>query len=135
VGPAGPQGPQGEPGLSADYQHAADDTESGTVLLSYVEKLKMTTADLPAGDYRIGYSLELGSDNKQRSEFRVQLDDATTLAEAGTAVAKNDNEYMAYSGFVVVTLTAGVHEIDVDFRALNDTALIRRVRVEIYSVP
>jgi hypothetical protein len=134
-GAPGPQGPQGEPGLSADYQHAEDDTESTTLSASYVEKLKLTTADLAAGDYRIGYSLELGNDNKRRSEFRVQLDDTTTLAEAGTPQMREKNEYLAYSGFVVVTLAAGVHTIDVDFRQVEDTALIRRVRLEVYSVP
>jgi uncharacterized membrane protein len=119
----------------AAYEFAADDTESTTGSTTYVEKLKMTTSNLPAGNYRIGYSLELGSDNKQRSEFRVQLDDTTTLAEAGTAQARNSDEYMAYSGFTVVALTAGVHTIDVDFRRVANNALIRRVRVELYLVP
>ena len=144
VGPAGPAGadgadgavgPQGDPGPLAAYEHAADDTVSTTISTTYIEKLKLTTSSLPAGDYRIGFSLELGNDNKRRSDFRVQVDDATTIAEAGSPQTRNNNDYMAYSGFAVVTLTAGTHTVDVDFKRDANTALIRRVRVEVYPVP
>lgn len=134
-GAVGPQGPQGDPGPLAAYEHAADDTVSTTNSATYVEKLKLTTSSLAAGDYRIGFSLELGNNNKRRSDFRVEVDDATTIAEAGSPQTRNNNDYVAYSGFAVVTLTAGTHTVDVDFKRNNNTALIRRVRIELYPVP
>ena len=63
------------------------------------------------------------------------VDDTTTIAEAGSPQTRNNNDYVAYSGFAVVTLTVGTHTVDVDFKRNNNTALIRRVRIELYPVP
>jgi len=140
AGPAGPAGPQGPPGPDpfANYQHAESDGESQTNQTTYQQKLRMTTGSLAAGDYRIGYSAELASTNwNASSELRVEVDDTTTIAEPRTPTSFAANQYTAYSGFTIVTLTSGVHDIDVDYRSTNGsyTVKVRRARLEIYPVP
>ena len=96
----------------------------------------MTTASLAAGDYRIGYSAELANTNKNGPSYiKVEIDDTTIIAETVSPKTAAADQYVAISGFVVQTLTAGVHTIDVDYRAGANTAKIQRVRLEIYPVP
>ncbi len=140
TGPQGPQGPQGASGPDpfAFYQHAMSDAESSTMVwTTYQQKLRLTTADLPAGSYRIGYSMELTNSHRAgTSDFRVQVDGAMVLTEASSSAPAVANRYSTYGGFAIVPLGAGVHDIDVDFKAnASNTARIRRVRIEIYPVP
>ena len=134
-GDAGATGPTGPSGLS-DYQYAGSDAESTTTSTSYQQKLQLTTANLASGNYRIGYSVEVtNSDKAKRAEVRVQIDDTETIAEAGTASLILENDYVVVAGFVVRALSAGVHNIDIDFRAVEETAKVRRARLEIHAVP
>ncbi|MBW2416824.1 MAG: hypothetical protein JRG76_20190 [Deltaproteobacteria bacterium] len=141
-GPAGPAGAQGETGPTgpdpfADYQYASSESVSATTALVYQNKLSVTTADLPAGNYRIGYSLELTSSHRAgTSDFRIRVDGATTLTEASSNAPGSSNRFSTYGGFSIQPLAAGVHSIEVDFKAnAANTASIRRARVEIYPVP
>jgi hypothetical protein len=105
-------------------------------LLTYQQKLRMTTASLAAGDYRIGYSAEIASSHQNvPTEVKVEIDDTTIIAEAMSPRTSVADQYVMVSGFAVQTLTAGVHTIDVDYRSTGVTAKIRRVRLEIYPVP
>ena len=134
-GDTGATGPTGPSGLS-DYQYAGSDAESTTTSTSYQQKLQLTTANLASGNYRIGYSVEVtNSDKAKRAEVRVQIDDTETIAEAGTASLILENDYVVVAGFVVRALSAGVHNIDIDFRAVEETAKVRRARLEIHAVP
>jgi hypothetical protein len=138
TGTSGAQGPTGATGPTGldDYDHGASDGESTTSSSTFQQKLRLTTASLAAGDYRIGFSCELTNGSKvNQSEYQVQVDDTTTIALARNPNLGNNNDYIAVSGFVVVTLTSGVHNIDIDYRAVGNTAKIRRARLEIYAVP
>ena len=84
----------------------------------------------------IGYSVEITNSNyRKRSETRVQVDDTTTIMEASTPSLESNDTYIAVSGFVVVTLASGTHDIDLDYRALSSTARVRRARLQIYALP
>ncbi len=123
--------------FGCEYQSAVSEEESDTTDTDYSgnEKLKLTTSSLPAGDYRIGWSMELANSNKDRCTMaQVELDDTTVLGETCKPKVQNNNEYVGYSGHKEVTLTAAVHTIDIDFKALSDTAKIRRARLEIWRV-
>ena len=133
VGPGGATGPAGS---LAVYDYMASEAESTTTSLTFVQKLRLTTSSLAAGDYRIGYSMEITNSNKkQRTEVRVQVDDTTTIAEGVNAALNQHDDYVMVSGFAVVTLTAGTHNIDIDYRALSNTAKIRRARLELFEAP
>lgn len=132
-GPAGPQGPD----PFALYQHGSSDAESSTTSSTYVEKMRLTTTNLPPGNYRIGYSMEMTNSHRAgNSDFRVQVDDTDTLTEGSSTAPGVANRYSTYSGFAIVSLGAGVHDIDVDLKSnASNSARMRRTRVEIHPVP
>jgi hypothetical protein len=135
-GPEGPEGPAG-PDPFAFYEHAASEPESSTTSGTWVQKLRMTTSVLPAGNYRIGYSMELTNSHRAgTSDFRVEVNDATTLTEASSSAPAVSNRYSTYGGFAIVPLAAGKHAIDIDFKTnASNTASMRRVRLELHPVP
>lgn len=123
--------------FGTEFQVASSEGESQTDDADYSgnEKLKLTTPSLPAGDYLIGWSMELANSNKDKCTMaRVHLDDTTVLGEQCKPKTQSNNEYVGWSGFKVVTLTAAVHTIDIDYKAVSDTAYIRRARLEIWRV-
>lgn len=117
------------------YQKASDEGEDTTTSSSYQEKLKLTTPSLVAGDYYIGYSYEHANSGKDKCTMtQVELDDATLLHESCKPKVATDDDYVGCSGFVIQTLTTAVHTIDIDFKAVSDTAKIRRARLVIWRV-
>lgn len=93
---------------------------------AYVEKLSVVTPSVEAGDYVIWYSYNWNIDStSQDFDARIQVDNTTTVhhhvEEATDASGDYDNtgsgQQMPASGWAKVTLTAGVHTIDLDFVA------------------
>ncbi len=72
---------------------------------------------------------------KENVQVRVQLDDTTTINEGGLQ-AEDDEYFIPLSGFKRVTLTAGTHNIDIDWKGMesDDTAKIRRARICVRKV-
>ena len=105
---------------------------SSTTASGYQQKLRLTTTSLPAGDYIISWSSDLGSDDdRQAAKMRVQLDDTTDLGESLMGEFHDQEDtYTMQAGFAKKTLS-GVHTIDVDFaiNADDSTANIRNVRI------
>jgi hypothetical protein len=140
-GPTGPQGPQGNDGAQGPsgqnfsfYQDAEDLSTSTTTSVTYQEKLNLQTSSLDAGKYRIGWSFEyLNSGSNDSGEYRVQVDDTTTLFEVDPEHA-SQNHWRPASGFATITLSAGVHDIDFDFRDIDGSTSVRRARLEIWKV-
>jgi hypothetical protein len=130
----GPQGPAG-PDPFADYAQAEATAETSTASATYQQKLRLTTANLAAGNYRIGYSAEMTNSNRGGStEIRIIVDGANVVAEFQNGRLQANNRHIPMAGFAVVAL-GGVHDIDIEYRALSNTARIRRARLEIYPVP
>jgi ribosomal protein L20A (L18A) len=46
----------------------------------------------------------------------------------------SEDYFKPFSGFKQVTLTSGVHEIDIDYKRYGGTAKIRRARISITGV-
>ncbi len=127
---------------SLEFQTAEDATETSTTSTTFVQKLRMTTGTLPAGDYRIGYYYEwAGSSASYSVGVQVQVDDTTTIHNMDNA-PENINTFnggaqaQTEAGFQVVTLTNAAHNVDLDFRTMNaaGTAYISNVRLEIWRV-
>lgn len=115
-------------------EDAIDDTQSSTTSKLWVQKLRLTTSNLVAGRYRIGYQLELQSSVTGRnSAARIQVDDIALLSDFVT----DETGYVPYTGFDFIDLTAGVHTVDIDFAAPVlgvYTAYIQRARIELWRV-
>jgi hypothetical protein len=121
-------------GAEFDYEESlAESTTTG----AWTQKLRLTTASLPVGTYRIGWSCELrGSSNiYQDVRVRVQVNDATTLAQ-GNIEPKDVNSYYPVGGMSYHTVaTPTTLNIDMDYgREGSQTARIRNARLEIWRV-
>lgn len=122
----------------ADYRHGYSEAETTNSTNTYQQKLRVTTANLAAGDYRIGYSVEVSNTrNSKGTQIRIQIDDTTTIAEFFKGHMDQAEHFIGLSGFAVVTLTSGVHTIDLDFLTVDvvEAASVRRARIEIHAVP
>jgi len=121
-------------GLSLEYQYSESEAESTTTSTSYVEKLKLTTTSLPAGEYLIGWFFEMGQTSvSDTCDVKVELDDTTILANS-LIEPKDATNWYGQSGFKKETLS-GIHDVDIDFRQINgSTAQIRRARIELIKV-
>lgn len=121
--------------FGSQFQHSEDETVSTSSSTTYVQKHTWTTTSLPAGDYKIEWSINLGNSTKDAGSWvRVQLDDITDLIESTKGKAAANNLYVPIAGFQIVTLTAATHQIDVDFKAISATAEIKNVRLMLYRV-
>lgn len=125
-----------KPICMTQYQQASSDGVSSTSLTAFQEKLKLTNpAAVPAGVYRVGWSCEVANSNKDdEAEVRIQVDDTTVVALAMKPKVDVDGDYIQMSGFGYVTLTNAVHSVDVDYRAVDNTAYIRRARLEFWRL-
>jgi hypothetical protein len=124
------------PVFGSNFSQAASDGESTTTLDTYQQKVRLTTPSLSAGVYRIGWHNETRCSSVSADiYYRVQLDDTTDLCEVNNEIGDNTN-YLSGAGFAHVTLTAGVHTIDMDYRneTATNTAYIRRARLELWKV-
>lgn len=111
---------------------------SSTSTTAWVQKTRLTTADIPSGTYRIGVFYNW-SHNSISTEFqaRVQIDDTTTIYEHNEEPgASSTDAYWDASGFQWVSLESGTHTIDLDYRSNNngDTASIRNARIEFWRI-
>lgn len=135
TGPQGVTGPSGaSPIFGSNFQTVESDTNSSTTSGTFQQKVRLTTTALNSGNYYIGYSAEIFGTNgtlfsPPDTEGRVQIDDTTTIATVDT-----NYEVASMSGFFVATLTSGSHTIDIDYRAANRTANIRRARIVLWRV-
>jgi len=117
-----------------EYQYVESLGESSTTSTSMQQKLRLTTSSLPAGTYRIGWSYEYGQSGISDSfGARVQIDDVTTIMQALIEI-KDTTDEIPSSGFAVVSLSSGVHFIDLDFNAETGTSYIRNARLEIWRI-
>lgn len=111
--------------------YGESESTSSTTSSSYQQKLRITTSSLAAGDYSVRWFFEyaVASNNKQIG-YRVQIDDSTTIHEINPE--PRSNNYESSGGFKKITLSAGVHTIDIDYKALaGKAAKIRNARLEI----
>jgi hypothetical protein len=139
TGAAGATGDAAVGGL-AGFEYAERTTELTTTSVDYVEYMRMTTSDLPAGDYRVGYFFCWGGQLSSRDVFvRIELDDTTTIDEVNQEPSQPTADgSIISSGFKKVTLSAGVHTIDMDLHReagnpIHDCTL-RIGRIEIMRI-
>ena len=118
--------------FGAEYDYAEAEATTGTASATYVNKLQLVTASLPAGDYRVGYSWESTVDtNGIVGGFEVKVD-ADVIAEPSMEA---DSDWHQFGGFVKRTLSGSV-TIQVNYKSgdgISQTQM-RRVRIEIWRL-
>lgn len=112
---------------------------------TYTQYTRLTTGSLAAGTYKIGWTTVWNySDPTDEFYMRVQVDDSVELidpANGGQMVEEPPSnsgaeQRLVRSGFRHIALGAGVHTVDIDFRAsdANDTSRIYFGNIELFRV-
>lgn len=117
------------------YQRGTSEGESSTTSDVYQEKLTFTTTTLPAGTYRVVWSMEVGNANKsQITEYRFRIG-STTVNEGGYEVNFTPH-YIPVGGAGLTTLaSSGTITSDLYYRRpVGGTAQVRRARIEVWRV-
>jgi hypothetical protein len=118
------------------FSQTSSDGESTTTSTTYQQKLRLTYNAPSNATYRIGWYAELnepetGIFSNRLCLGRVQVDDTTTLAEVQVGATRDIWE--VFSGFALVALTSGNHDIDIDYASNESgTVGIRRARIEVW---
>ncbi|MBU0579724.1 MAG: hypothetical protein KKA19_00990, partial [Candidatus Margulisbacteria bacterium] len=128
----------------SNFQYAQNNSVSTTFSTSFVQKLRLTTHNLPAGTYKISWSYAWNHDS-QSNDFlaRIEIDDSNTIMyhqeepqdDQGSWGSTGSNQKFYNSGFAYLTLS-GVHTIDLDYRtdSSGDESSIWEARLEIVRV-
>lgn len=129
---------QSAPGLNniygTIYEYIEDLTNSAGTNTTYVQKLKLTTAVVPAGDYLISWAYDLKTDSRgSYVSGRVQLDDTIDL-HISQFHFRVTSDYNTVSSFAKVTLTNASHDIDIDYLAETTGVQIKNARIAVTSL-
>ncbi len=140
--------------FGSEYQSTTDRTFRQTTSTAFFEVHKLTTSSLPAGAYRVEWAYVWSFDDTQNNfRCRVQVDDSTELYaqidggagaydahqqepkdRGGSGDGGTDQRHVA-SFFADVSLSAGVHEVDVDISSSNGKkANVHLTTVSLYRI-
>ncbi len=119
--------------FGTQYETLSADTKATTALTSYQTNLSHTTPSLPAGDYRIEWTADVGNATNL-AKMAVQTKVDGSVVSENTYTGSGTDEYQSFSGIKVSTLTAATHTITITYKALTGTAEIKNTRVLIYRV-
>jgi len=122
------------PIFGSEFQEISSEAESSTTSSTYQQKLRMTTTNLPAGKYRIGWYFETRQSNDADAvEVQVDLNEGTIIANVEHE-PDDARDIWADNGFTHQNIS-GVNTIDIDWRQQRgSTAYIRRARLELWRV-
>jgi hypothetical protein len=141
--------------FGSEYQSTTDRTFRSSTSTVFFEVHKLTTSSLTAGTYRVEWAYVWSYDDTQNNfESRVQVDDSTELYgqtsggagaydahqqepkdKAGSGDGGTDQRHVV-SFFADVSLSAGVHEVDVDIATSSSgkRASVHLTTVAVYRI-
>lgn len=115
--------------LDKEIQTAQSGGQSTTTSTSWQQKLRLTTTDLPEGDYLCEWYCETKHSNATQSEFvecRIEINDAVEAGFIAWAFPVWDD----FGGMTFAEGISGVQTFDIDYRVQGGgTAYIRRARI------
>jgi len=116
-------------GAVIDFYNSSE-TESSTTSSTYIQKLRLQATLPSTGEYLVMWNMETTTtDGDKLTAYRVQIDDATIVAEAVNH-AQNPDEWETVSGIGSFNLNSGIRNFDIDFHQMfGTTAKIRRARL------
>jgi len=119
-----------QPPLS-ELMYAESDSVSNTTSQTWVRK---TTLEFRAhdGDYLVEWSAEArASKDKTKAAFQCELDDSIKINSGNARL--DGTGFHPFNGFKKLTLTAGVHTVDIDYMCGQSkrTVYIQNARIKI----
>lgn len=126
------------PIFGTQYYFASSTSVSQTTSTSFQQKVRITTGSIPSGNYRVGCCYNWrGSSTSYDVQVRVQIDDTSTIIEHRQEPKDSgSNQQYISSGFNMIKLAAGTHDIDLDYATGNSNAVayIWNAYLEIWRV-
>lgn len=118
------------------YEFMEIKTEISTTQKSYVRANRLTTKHLLAGYYKLEWYYEWASPSLNPSlNCQIQLDDTTTVHSQQSAASIGDGtKFTSATGFTVVNLTEGTHDIDIDFQSIEVEVSIKNIRLFLFRL-
>lgn len=121
------------------FTEAAEESGTTTSSATYQLKVRLTTPTIPAGKYRVGWFYEWGlSTTSNNFNGRILQDGATVLWDhVQEPQDGNAAQQQPVGGVQYVTLTAGIHTFDIEYRSQTAgvTARIWDAHLEFWRVP
>ncbi|NPV12870.1 MAG: hypothetical protein HPY57_13950 [Ignavibacteria bacterium] len=119
--------------LGTYFQEVSNDTQINFTNKTYLQRLNITTPNLPNGKYRVGWNAEVTTNNTNNSIYiRIQHNDTTTYNKASIE-PKDTINWHSVSGFFYVTIS-GVNTFDMDYRVNGNTGRLRYARMEFWRI-
>ena len=120
------------------FHYAADNTESATNSIDWVEKLRLTASGLPLGNYRIGWTFQWRH-SKSNTEFsaQIQVDDTDDIFLYQASPYVDTLYWQPVTGFYYYdVLASGTHYINMDFRSssVGSTSYIKETKMEFWRI-
>ena len=101
------------PVVALELNYIDDDKESSTTSRKWVQKLSLEFRALD-GDYLIEWSAEArASKDKTKAAFQCELDNSIKINSGNARL--DGTGFLPFNGFKKLTLTAGVHTVDIDY--------------------
>ena len=123
----------------SQYNYAESLGTSTTTSSTFVEKLRLSTTDLPLANYVVSWYSEIHNEVDDKfSEFRVRIeqDDTTELgllAINGRISNAPYEQWTPFTGFRRLENITGIHTFDIDFSISTEgTAAIRRTAIQLF---
>jgi len=121
----------------SDYSAtASSDVASTTTSTAYQRKLRLTTENISAGVYRVGWSYDWGMAKTSYSFLsRIRVNSTTDISNHSEKPKDATTDVSHIGGFAYVTLAVGSHTIDIDYCTSNagGAAKIQNARLEIWK--
>jgi hypothetical protein len=122
--------------FGTEYHYASDETLSSTTSSSFQNKVRLTTGSVTEGTYRVGWNyIWRLSSNKSNFLSIVTVDSAIITNHVQEPKDSGSDQRHQLTGFKHMSLTAGIHTIDIDYSIDNSgTANIWEARLELWRV-
>lgn len=123
--------------FGSEYHHAESLGESSTSSTTLQQKVQLTTASLPSGNYVIHLSCDIGTvSNNKTVLMRARLNDTgTNLMEFDSLIdGSGDLNLYITCGCTHVRNLSGVNTIDIDYAKGQGDAKIRNANITLWRV-
>ena len=121
--------------FGAELQWVKDAAYSSTTSVVFQQKIRLTTTDLPVGDYIVLWNATIeGSLASTQVEARLELDDLTVLADM--KIAPGPASSVIFSGHAIMSSFSGLHTFDLDWRrsAGGGQTSIAQARITLWRI-
>ena len=124
--------------FGTEFQEISSLGLSSTTSTTFQDKIDWTTASLPIGKYRLGWTYAWSfSSTGDDFEGRIQLNGTDIMLHAQEPKDSGTDQLHRHSGFEYFDVTtAGTQDINLQYRTDDaaDTAFIQRARLELWRV-